>query len=143
MTSDEEGVGAHDLATLGRADISEQQLEHAYRKTADRVGPLLAADAVMAVASLPGVRNFTAYLGSLSENDLRALAEQRQHDRKCPSDPARPTRQKCGDPRCGPNRRLEDPDTGADRGPCPTCHPSAQRGRGAISGRDRDDIPLM
>jgi hypothetical protein len=34
----------------------------------------------------------------------------------------------CGDETCNPNtRRREDPATGADRGPCPECHPSKAR----------------
>ena len=27
---------------------------------------------------------------------------------------------------CSPSRRIEDPETGVDHGPCPTCHPSAK-----------------
>jgi hypothetical protein len=34
----------------------------------------------------------------------------------------------CGGETCNPNsRRLEHPETGADRGPCPDCHPSKAR----------------
>jgi hypothetical protein len=36
-----------------------------------------------------------------------------------------PESSSCG--RCGPNHRLEDPETGKDAGPCPDCHPSNAR----------------
>lgn len=82
-TSDGDTFGARALAALGRADLSAHQLDQAHKRACDRLGLLLAADAVHAVASLqPVVRNLAAYMASLSDDDLRALAEQRQHDRE-------------------------------------------------------------
>lgn len=70
------------LAALGRADLSAHQLDQAHKRAADRLGLVLAADAVHAVASLPNVRHLAAYMASLSDDDLRALAEQRKDDRE-------------------------------------------------------------
>lgn len=74
--------GARTLAALGRDDLSAHQLDQAYKRAGDRIGLALAADAVHALASLPNVRNVAAYMASLSDDDLRTLADQRRHDRE-------------------------------------------------------------
>lgn len=126
-TGDGHTFGARAIAALGRADLSAHQLDQAHRRAADRLGLVLAADAVHAVASLqPVVRNLAAYMARLSDDDLRALAEQRRQERERPARPARPAaRSHCGE--CSPTRRLEHPDDGRDLGPCPRCHPAAVR----------------
>lgn len=85
-SSDGDTFGARALAALGRTDLSAHQLDQAHRRAADRLGLVLAADAVHAVATLqPVVRNLAAYMASLSDDDLRALAEQRRDERERPS----------------------------------------------------------
>jgi 5-methylcytosine-specific restriction endonuclease McrA len=43
-------------------------------------------------------------------------------------EPPRPAPEWCGGQRCNPGtRRLEHPESGADLGPCPDCHPSIAR----------------
>jgi hypothetical protein len=43
----------------------------------------------------------------------------------CVLPPLAPVPDWCGG--CSPSRRVEDPDTGSDLGPCPRCHPSTVR----------------
>lgn len=124
--NDGDTFGARTLAALARTDLTARQLDQLRDRAAGRIGQLLACDAAYAVAAMDGVRKPAAYMASLSDDDLRALAEQRRDERERPARRAKPEqRPHCGE--CSPTRRLEDPEDGRDRGPCPRCHWSSVR----------------
>ena len=114
--------GARLAARLRRADLTPLTLDTMRAKAEVRVGAVLAPFATQALAADVKVQKPLAYMQSLSDDELRLIAENERvaQDRPRPTPESVPT--KCDS--CGPNRRLEDPADGRDLGPCPTCHPN-------------------
>ncbi len=69
-----------------------------------------------------GVERPLAYLSRMTDDDVRDAAVPLPPPRDLRPPAPRPA--KCDDPRCGPNRRLENPTDRSDLGPCPRCHPN-------------------
>lgn len=120
-TGAEDTFGTRAVAALGRDDLTARQLDTLHDRVAGRIGLGFAAHAVHALLTLAHIRNHAAYVSSLSNDELRELAEQHREQWERKARPTGETRPKCDDPTCGPSRRLEDPDDGSDRGPCPNC----------------------
>ncbi len=125
----EETFGSRALAALGRPDLTVVELDALHRTAEQRLDIGLAAHAVYAVVRRAKTSR-AGYMKSLSNDELRAIAEQERQQRD--ETWSRP-------PWCGecyePTRRLEHPDDGADLGECPTCHPLRAED-GATAHRD-------
>lgn len=105
------------LAARGCHRWGVRELEQAHRRAEDRLGIGLAADAVMAVALLPGTRSLAGFITGTDVTEVRRLAEEHREERERPPRPPRaPSRYACEHGHANGLRRSSD---GAS--PCAAC----------------------